>query len=365
VRSFSYISLLTIVLLYSGPLCPNARAEIKVIEADSTYIMGDNESKVDARRIAFQEAKRKALEQAGTYVESLTTVRDYQLTKDEIKTYTAGILMTEVMSEQMRGTSERPEIYIRTKCTIDTDVLTAQIDRYRKNEVLEDQLKASYKENDELKKERDRLVKQLAAQKDKAKAEETRKKLDRVLDQEEANDDANRVWVSLSNTFESAEEKGQDVRQADLDRSVVILERAVKVNPHNQRAHYLLATIYQRNGNSAAAENQLRIAIKQQPSNPASHMKLGMMLRESGRYQEALKEFHFVARLRPHYLPVVFSVGITFKDMGKCGKAVQYLNRFLKDKRVEKYPKRKEMAIRAIEECGGTRPGRQRQSREG
>jgi tetratricopeptide (TPR) repeat protein len=365
VRTFSYISLLTIVLLYSGPLCPNARAEIKVIEADSTYLMGDNESKVDARRIAFQEAKRKALEQAGTYVESLTTVRDYQLTKDEIKTYTAGILMTEVMSEQMRGTSERPEIYIRTKCTIDTDVLTAQIDRYRKNEVLEDQLKASYKENDELKKERDRLVKQLAAQKDKAKAEETRKKLDRVLSREEANDDANRVWVSLGNKLEDGQVKGQDVQQADLDRSVVMLERAVKVNPQNQRAHYMLATIYQKNGNSTAAENQLRIAIQQQPSNPASHMKLGMLLREGGRSREALKEFHFVARLRPHYLPAVFYVGMTFKDLDKCGKSVQYLNRFLKDGRVNQYPGKKEAAIRAVEECGGARPGRQRQYREG
>ncbi|NTV54633.1 MAG: tetratricopeptide repeat protein [Syntrophaceae bacterium] len=342
-----------------------AFAEIKVIEADGFYIMGDNESKIDARRIAVQEAKRKALEQAGTYVESLTAVTNNQLTKDEIKMYTAGILMTEVLSEEMRGPSERPEIYIKIRSTIDTDMLTAQIDRYRKNEILEDQLKASYKENDDLKKERDLLVKQLAAQTDKAKAEETRKKLDHVLDREEANDDANRVWVSLGNKLEEGREQEQAVRQADLDQSVATLERAVAVNPRNQRAHLMLATIYQKNGNSTAAENQLRIAIKQQPSNPAPHMMLGMLLREEGRYQDSLKEFHFVARLRPHYLPAVFYVGITFKDIGKCGKSVQYLNRFLKDKRVNQYPGKKETAIRAVEECGGARPDRQRQNREG
>jgi tetratricopeptide (TPR) repeat protein len=342
-----------------------AFAEIKVIEADSFYIMGDNDSRVDARRIAVQEAKRKALEQAGAYVESLTAVTNYQLTKDEVKMYTAGVLTTEIVSEEMRGSSEHPEIAVKIKSTIDTDILTAQIDRYQKNEILEDQLKVSYKENDELKKERDLLVKQLAAQKDKAKAGETRKKLDRVLDREEANDDANRVWVSLGSKLEEGQEKGQDVQQADLDRSVVMLERAVKANPRNQRAHYMLATIYQKNGNSRAAENQLRIAIRQQPSNLAPHMKLGMLLREDGKYPQALKEFHFVARLRPHYLPAVFYIGMTFRDMGKCGKSVQYLNRFLKDKRVNQYPAKKETAIRAVEDCGGVRPGRQRNNRAG
>ena len=361
-RQRDILSALLLVMFFS--CTASAFAEVKVIETDSTYILGNNHGIAEARRIAIQETKRKALEQAGTYVGSLTAAKGYQLAKDDIRIYTVGVLRTEVLSEQVRGTSEHPEIYVRTKSSLDSDDLTAQIASYRKNEVLEDQLKATYRENDDLKKERDKLVRRLANQ-DRIKAEETRKKIDRVLSHEEANDETNNVWATLGNKLEAGDETGLDIQQNDLDKAIVVLEHAVKVNSQNQRAHYLLASVYQKNGNPTAAESQLRIAIKTRPSNPATHMKLGMLLREDGRYQEALKEFHFVERLRPNYLPAVYFVGMAFKDMDKCGKAVQNLNRFIKDKRVDTYPRKKEAAARAIEECGGARPGRQRHLRQG
>lgn len=354
------IEVLTITALCSLP----ARAEMKVIEADNAYRMGDNDSKIDARRIAIQEAKRKALELAGAYVESLTVVKNYQLTKDEVKAYTAGILETEVVSEQMRGTTDHPEIYIRTRCTIDTAILSAQIDHYGESEDLKELLKSSVKENEDLKKERDLLVNQLAAEKDKTKADDTRNKLDRVLTKEEANDDTGRVWIEQSSLIREGDDNGQEVRQADLDKAALVLEQSIKANPQNQRTGYLLAIIYQRSRNYPAAENLLRSTIQRRPSSPAPHLRLGLVLKERGRYQEALKEFHFVERLRPHYLPVVFFTGLTLKEAGTCGKAVQYLNRFLKDPRANKCPKKKQVAIAAIEQCGGDRPGRQRRARQ-
>ncbi len=356
-------------LLFAMPVMASlfshaALAEIKIIEADSAYLLGDNDSKVDARRIAVQEAKRKALELAGAYVESLTVVKNHQLTQDEVKAYTAGILETEVVSEQMRGTTERPEISIKARCKIDTDILTAQIGRYRENELLEEQLKAASRENDELKKQRDLLVKQLSAEKDKAKAEETRTKLDAVLTKEESNDDTMRVWSGLAPAFEEGNGAGRELGQADLDKSAVMLERVLKTDPQNQRARHLLASVYQRKGDHAAAEQELRAAIELHPSNPAPHLSLGLLLKERGRPEEALREFHFVERLRPHNLPVVFHAGMTFKDLGRCARAVQYFNRFLKDRRSVQYPRMREQALVIVDDCGGDRPGRQRRARQ-
>ena len=88
---------IVLALLSTRPAC----AEIKVIEADSTYVLGDNDSKVDARRIATQEAQRKALELAGTYVASLTQVKEFKLTKDEVTAYTAGIVETEIIKDEI------------------------------------------------------------------------------------------------------------------------------------------------------------------------------------------------------------------------------------------------------------------------
>jgi predicted Zn-dependent protease len=339
-------------------ICLPVRAEMKIIEAESTYIMGDNDSKIDARRIAIQEAKRKALELAGTYVESLTVVKNYQLSKDEIKSYTAGILETEVVSEQMRGTTERPEIYIKTRCKADTDVLIAQIGKFRKSDELKEQLNAAARENEDLRKERDALVKQLAADKDKTKAAATRQKLDTVLAKEESNDDTHKVWINIGSQLVETDGSGQAIRQADLDNSTVVLEKAIKANPQNQRARYMLASIYQRKGNVSAAEGELRTALKRDPSDSDLHMRLGVLLKDQGRHPAALQEFHFVEHTRPHNPMMLFYTGMTFKQMGQCDRAVPYLHRFLKGERIQQYPQKKHTAIQAIKECDGDRPGR-------
>ncbi len=354
------------LLLFFMALIPQgtARAEVKTIDAESAYIIGDNDSKVDARRIAVQEAKRKALELAGTYVASLTQVKNYQLTKDEITSYTAGVLETEVVSEQMRGTTEHPEIFIKARCKIDTEVVTAKINQFRENEELKEQLDATAKENEGLKKEREALVKQLAAEKDKAKAGETRQKLGTVLSKEEANEDTNKVWINIGSQLVQVDKDGHQVKQADLNNSSAILQRAVKTNPQNQRARLMLAEVYRKQGNTAAAEEELRTGIRRNPANFGLHMKLGVLLKEQGNYQEALREFHIVERMRPHFPEMLFHTGMTFKHLGKCGMAVRYLDRFLHDPRVINYPEKKEKAVLIVQECGNDRPGRPRRIRE-
>ncbi len=346
-------SSLVLVALGTG----SAAAEIKVIEADSAYVMGDNDSKVDARRIAVQEAERKALESAGVYLESLTEVRNYQLTKDEVRGYTAGIVETEIIADEMRGTVQHPEIYIKTRCRVDTQVVLSQIERFKENEELKEQLQASAKETEDLRKERDALVKQLAGQKDKTKAEATRKKLDAVLATQEANDDINKIWTTVGAELTIAGESGKEIKQADLDKSEAVLQRAVASNPKNQQARYLLAAIYERKGDNSAAENQLQAAIRRNPSNPRLHMKLGVLWKKQGRNEAALKEFHFVERLRKNDPIMLFFTGMTLKDMNRCGKAVQYLQRFLKHQFAGRVPDKKGQAKQAIQDCGGVRGG--------
>ncbi|MEK6700334.1 MAG: hypothetical protein AABZ10_14980 [Nitrospirota bacterium] len=346
----------------------NAHAEIRVIEAENTYTMGDNDSKVDARRIATQEAKRKALELAGTYVASLTQVKEYKLSKDEVTTYTAGVVETEIVSEEMRGSTRHPEIYIKARCKIDTDVLMEQIDRYQENQELREQLETSARESDALRKERDALVKQLAAEKDKARAEETRKKLDTALTNEESIDDTNRVWAAVSRNTDFSDPEAQPITitQADLDKYTVSMQRAIQVNPGNQRARMLLASLYQNRGNNKATENELRTAMAQNPANPLLHMKLGVLLKDQGRYDEALKEFFFIERKRPNEPHMLLMTGMTHKAKGNCRMAVAYLKRFMMYTKRNDRPRMaplKQKALEALKECGdrpGARPAGQR-----
>ncbi|MGH8694473.1 MAG: hypothetical protein ACREVM_09645, partial [Burkholderiales bacterium] len=55
----------------------NADAEIRTITATGEYRMGDKDTRTDAKRLALLDAKRLALEQAGTHIESITQVQNF------------------------------------------------------------------------------------------------------------------------------------------------------------------------------------------------------------------------------------------------------------------------------------------------
>ena len=56
-------------------LPPSGYADTKVIAAEGTYTMGDGETPLVAESRALQQAKRVALEEAGTYVQSYAKTR--------------------------------------------------------------------------------------------------------------------------------------------------------------------------------------------------------------------------------------------------------------------------------------------------
>src|SRR5438105_736806 len=77
-------------------------AQVRHIQASGEYRMGDNDTRGNARLVALEEAKRNALEQAGTYLESRTEVKNMTLSSDELRAYAAGILKVNVTSDRDR-----------------------------------------------------------------------------------------------------------------------------------------------------------------------------------------------------------------------------------------------------------------------
>lgn len=98
-----------------------------MVHATGEYSMGDNDTRTDAKRLALLDAKRLALERAGTYIESITEVKNLALAKEEIRAYTAGIV--EVVELATRTVLEGHTTVIRVDVTakIDTDTIGRQI----------------------------------------------------------------------------------------------------------------------------------------------------------------------------------------------------------------------------------------------
>jgi DNA gyrase/topoisomerase IV subunit A len=115
---FLFYFLITTILLPTISL-----AEIKTIYEECEYVMGDNDTKNDAKRLCLIEAKRKVLERVGTYVESNTNVLNFNLTRDEIRAYTAGIIKTDIVSESVSFNGKSTVIQMKIKADVDTSVL--------------------------------------------------------------------------------------------------------------------------------------------------------------------------------------------------------------------------------------------------
>ncbi|MCH7478089.1 MAG: hypothetical protein IIA14_08305, partial [SAR324 cluster bacterium] len=81
-------------------LAPQPSAETKTIRIEVRQVFGGSQSPDDARVAAIARAKREALEEAGTYLESLTVVRNAQVKKDEILALASGVLQTQIVTEE-------------------------------------------------------------------------------------------------------------------------------------------------------------------------------------------------------------------------------------------------------------------------
>ena len=73
-------------------------AETKTITATGDYTMGEGETMLIAKERAVTVAMRNAVEQAGVYLESLSQIKNLQLTKDEVTVVGAGAI--EILDKQ-------------------------------------------------------------------------------------------------------------------------------------------------------------------------------------------------------------------------------------------------------------------------
>lgn len=114
-----WVSVFFVVALCS----PLAFAESKMVTCQGKYVMGDLDTKKDARALALMEAKRAALEQTGTYLESSSEVKNYELTKDEINSLASGIVSVEVLKEEWKMSGENLMVTVLIRATVDTSNL--------------------------------------------------------------------------------------------------------------------------------------------------------------------------------------------------------------------------------------------------
>jgi hypothetical protein len=130
--------------------CP-AFAEIKVFEKEVEAIVGEGQSQSQVESYALQRAKRLAVEEAGTYLSSLSVVQNYQLQKDEVTALASGIVRTvPVGLASVREANGVYYVKIKAKIEVDTSILDRQIQDIMKEKGTLKELENERKKNKEL-----------------------------------------------------------------------------------------------------------------------------------------------------------------------------------------------------------------------
>jgi hypothetical protein len=136
-------------------LKPAQQPVLRIVTSSGEYRMSDHDTRIDATRMASEEAKRQALEHVATYLESVTEVKNLGVTRDEIRTYTAGIVM--VLNQRTSTRLEDREIIIHVDLTaqVDEHEVIEAIAALRENESAKQELVSLRAETDQLRQQLD------------------------------------------------------------------------------------------------------------------------------------------------------------------------------------------------------------------
>jgi|GEM_PF-5809694 len=285
-------SVLIIFIVLSTLFPAVISAEIKTFTHTVKQTFSKSQSMDDVRIAAIHQSKREVLELAGTYLESMSIVKNHVLEKDEILVLSAGVLSAEIVGEPEPFTQgDIQGLQITTRVIVDTGVLEKKIDKFLNDRTL----LGKYRESRDREKELLERIKYLTGQ---------NKKLTYTADKErlfalkaEYSKAANGLSaVELNNKALALWRYGYF---SDVAKAINYLNQAIQIDPEFSSAYNNLAMAYHHKGDYARAAGYAKKALsiglkKYGPCHlniAASYNNLGMACKEMGQYDQAVECF--------------------------------------------------------------------------
>jgi tetratricopeptide (TPR) repeat protein len=383
-----------LLLLFVFILMPGiSNAEIKTYIHTVKQSFGGSQSPDDARIGAIAKAKREVLEKAGTYLESLTIVRENVVEKDEILALAAGVLKAEIVSQKNFSTEATFGIVVKAKVDVDTSILEERIkkllqdrsllEKYKENQKHEKKLltriKELERENQKLKtlpakeqKQKKEILKKqfreatqgLTASKlvDKAlglwkngKYTDTDKALEYLnkaisLDSNYANAYGNRglAWADKGNYDHAISDYNKVIElnpglanayynrgnawadKGNHDRAISDFSKALELNPGYAWAYNNRGNAWAIKGNYDRAMSDYNKAIELNPGDADTYYNRGIAWGKKGNYDRAISDYNKAIELNPGYALAYYNSAITYEKLGQSRKAAGDYNNYLK-----------------------------------
>lgn len=274
------LKLLIIFTLISFLTLPIAAfAEIKVVTHTLKQPFGGSQSPDDARIAGVAKAKREALEQFGTYIESTTVVKEAMVDSDVILALTAGVTKAEVIKQKNYTDGDAFGIEITVKVELDTAVLDKSLKR-----LLEDR----------------NHLKDLTAAREREK-----ELLSRIVELEKEN-------LQKGKTSEqSAELKKEFLAASQVLKALEFLSKAYDLS-HGEKS-----------SNPEKAIEYLTQAIRLAPEMAAAYLNRGVEYGQLKQQQKAIADFDQAIRFDPNLALAYYNRGLTYADLKQLDRAIE------------------------------------------
>jgi len=281
------LSALAITLLGPAGGYPADAAPVTVVR-EYTYHAGDADSKLTCRAVALEQVKRLLLEELGTYLISNTEVKDATLTKDEVITYSAGVVATVVIEERWNG----EDYYMKAKITADADEVAKSVAAMKDDQEKSLELNQLRTQTGESLKEIERLRKELAEAKTSASKDDTA----RVVSIQK---DYNREVARLA--AKDYLEQGIRQRKAGtIDKAMESFGRASASAPGWYRPYVARGATYLLENDYRNALGDVERALKLNPSDLTATGLHGAILLKLSRRNEGVAELERVVAALPN-----------------------------------------------------------------
>lgn len=326
-------------------------AEIKTYTHTVKQSFGGSQSPDDARVAAVHKAKREALEKAGTYLESLTIVKNNMVEKDEILALAAGVLKAEIVSQENFHTKDAFGIIIVAKVDVDTSILEKRIKKLLQDrELLKKYQEIKKREKELLVKigkleEENRKLSTSPASADTQKKEEL-KKLFRETSQgltavewinkalalfEDGKHDTDKELdyftraIRLDSNYAAAYMGRGFVYHGlgQYQRAVEDYDQAIRLNPKVAWTYYWRGLSYVGLGQYQRAIEDYDQAIRLDPENATHYNDRGVAYGSLDQYYRAIEDFNHAIRLNPKDAKAYYNRGLVYQDLGQYQRAIE------------------------------------------
>jgi tetratricopeptide (TPR) repeat protein len=285
---------------------------IKEIVSEGAYNMGDGETPTVAESRALLNAKRIALEQAGTYVESYTKVENIQVTKDEIQVLTSGIMEVEILDKKRTVVGDGFRFWVKIKTRVNPDNIKEMARKVKDKSVVDDYKKIQ-EAYDKSQREIKELKKQLAQTKDKKE----KKQVEAKISDDERMFQANE-W------FDRGYEYGLN---KEYDKAIEAYTSAIALNPNHAKAYNNRGIAYEKKGQYDRAIGDYNRVIAINPNLAEAYNNRGYAYYSKGQHDRAIEDYNKAITLNPNYYAAYDNSGVAYANKGQYDRAIEDFNK--------------------------------------